>query len=42
MYGFGYLVELATPEQYDKKYKQWALSNLPIFPEKYKFTVPSD
>ncbi|WP_273718471.1 type IA DNA topoisomerase [Leuconostoc mesenteroides] len=41
-YGFGHLVELATPEQYDTKYKQWALSNLPIFPEKYKFTVPTD
>ena len=23
-YGFGHLVELATPEQYDTKYKQWA------------------
>ena len=41
-YCFGHLVELATPEQYDTKYKQWALSNLPIFPEKYKFTVPTD
>lgn len=41
-YGFGHLVELATPEQYDTKYKQWALSNLPILPEKYKFTVPTD
>ncbi|MFT8632945.1 MULTISPECIES: DNA topoisomerase, partial [Lactobacillaceae] len=41
-YGFGHLVELATPEKYDEKYKHWTLSNLPIFPDKYKFIVPSD
>ena len=39
-YGFGHLVELAHPNQYDIKYKQWNFSNLPIFPEKYKFVVP--
>lgn len=41
-FGFGHLVELATPEQYNKKYKHWSLSNLPIFPENYKFIVPTD
>ncbi len=41
-YGFGHLVELATPEKYDQKYKRWSLSNLPIFPDKYKFIVPRD
>lgn len=41
-FGFGHLVELATPDQYDSKYKKWALSNLPIFPEKYKFIVGTD
>lgn len=41
-YGFGHLVELASPEQYDTKYKKWDLKNLPIFPEKYKFIVPKD
>lgn len=41
-FGFGHLVELATPDQYDSKYKKWALSNLPIFPDKYKFIVGSD
>lgn len=41
-YGLGHLVELATPDQYDSKYKKWALSNLPIFPEKYKFIVGAD
>lgn len=38
-YGLGHLVELATPDKYDQKYQQWALSNLPIFPDKYKFEV---
>lgn len=41
-FGFGHLVELATPEKYDNKYKHWSLSNLPIFPENYKFIVPAD
>lgn len=41
-FGFGHLVELATPDEYDSKYKKWALANLPIFPEKYKFVVGAD
>lgn len=41
-YGFGHLVELVTPDKYDVKYKRWALNNLPIFPEHYKYTVPAD
>lgn len=41
-FGFGHLVELATPDEYKSKYKKWVLSNLPIFPEKYKFVVGSD
>lgn len=41
-FGFGHLVELATPEMYDDKYKKWSLDNLPIFPEKYQFIVPKD
>jgi DNA topoisomerase-3 len=41
-YGFGHLVELATPEKYDEKYKHWTLSNLPIMPDNYKFVVPTD
>lgn len=39
-YGFGHLVELVTPDKYDAKYKRWALKYLPIFPEKYMYTVP--
>ena len=37
---FGHLVELSTPEQYDKKYeKPWKLSNLPIIPDEFKWTI---
>lgn len=41
-YGFGHLVELATPDKYNPEYKKWTLSNLPIFPDNYKFIVPND
>ncbi len=37
---FGHLVALAAPEEYDKKYsKPWKLSNLPIIPEEFRWTV---
>ncbi len=32
----GHLVELAMPEEYDKKYSFWRLAALPIIPEKFK------
>ena len=35
----GHLVGLAEPEDYDKKYKQWLLSYLPIIPEVFRFSV---
>lgn len=35
----GHLVGLAEPEDYDKKYKQWLLSYLPIIPEAFRFSV---
>ena len=35
----GHLVGLAEPEEYDKKYKQWLLSNLPIIPEHFRFAI---
>lgn len=31
----GHLVSLAEPEDYDKKYKFWSLSSLPIIPDQY-------
>ncbi|MBL4576671.1 MAG: DNA topoisomerase III [Opitutaceae bacterium] len=32
----GHLVELAMPEEYDKKYSFWRLAALPIIPQKFK------
>lgn len=37
---FGHLVALSSPEEYDKKYaKPWKLSNLPIIPDEFRWTV---
>ena len=37
---YGHLVALAAPEEYDKRYmKPWKFENLPILPEKFKWTV---
>lgn len=33
-WGLGHLIELQTPEDYDSKYKEWKLEDLPIMPEK--------
>lgn len=33
---FGHLYELAPPESYDEKFKQWSLETLPILPETIK------
>ena len=41
-YGFGHLVELDSPDMYDEKWKQWALEDLPIFPNQYHYHVPKD
>ncbi|KRN74780.1 hypothetical protein IV73_GL001056 [Weissella kandleri] len=38
-YGFGHLVELFLPEQYDEKYKKWDINNLPIIPSPFKFKI---
>ena len=38
-YGFGHLVSLQEPEEYDKDYKSWSLNNLPIIPNPFKFKV---
>jgi len=35
----GHLVGLAEPEEYDKKYKQWLLSYLPIIPKTFRLSV---
>lgn len=38
-WALGHLVTLADPEQYDKKYQNWKLEDLPIMPDKMKTVV---
>lgn len=38
-WALGHLVGLAEPEDYDKKYQQWKLEDLPMLPDKMKLTV---
>lgn len=33
----GHLLELAKPEDYDPKYKKWALEHLPIIPQEFTY-----
>lgn len=41
-YGFGHLVSLIAPDEYNEEYKTWKLDTLPIVPETFKFTVTKD
>lgn len=38
-WGLGHLVTLADPEDYDKKYKEWKLEDLPMMPEPFRLEV---
>ena len=38
-WGLGHLVELADPEAYDAKYKEWKMEDLPMMPEPFKLEV---
>lgn len=38
-WALGHLVTLADPEGYDKKYKEWSLSALPMIPKKWELVV---
>ena len=38
-WALGHLVTLADPEEYDKKYKEWNMSYLPMVPEKWELVV---
>lgn len=38
-WALGHLVTLADPEGYDKKYKEWNLSVLPMVPQKWELVV---
>jgi DNA topoisomerase III len=35
----GHLVQLAEPDEYDKKFKRWRMEDLPIVPERFKLVV---
>lgn len=38
-WGLGHLVTLADPEDYDKKYKEWKMEDLPMMPEVFRLEV---
>ena len=38
-WALGHLVTLADPEEYDKKFKEWNMSYLPMLPEKWELVV---
>ena len=38
-WALGHLVELAAPEAYDKKYKEWKMETLPMMPKPFKLEV---
>ena len=38
-WALGHLVTLADPEEYDKKFKEWNMSYLPMMPEKWELVV---
>lgn len=38
-WGLGHLVTLADPEDYDKKYKEWKMDDLPMMPAPFKLEV---
>lgn len=38
-WGLGHLVTLADPEDYDKRYKEWNMEQLPMIPDQFKLEV---
>mgnify|MGYP000314408792 FL=1 len=38
-WALGHLVELAAPEAYDKKYKEWKMETLPMMPKPFRLEV---
>jgi DNA topoisomerase-3 len=38
-WALGHLVTLAEPEEYDKKYKEWKMEDLPMLPDRMKLKV---
>lgn len=38
-WGLGHLVTLADPEDYDPKYKEWKIEDLPMMPDQFRLEV---
>ena len=38
-WALGHLVTLADPEDYDKKYKEWKMEDLPMLPDTFRLEV---
>ncbi|MDR1702429.1 MAG: DNA topoisomerase 3 [Sporomusaceae bacterium] len=38
-WGYGHLLRLAEPDEYDAKYKKWVLKDLPIIPAEWKLLI---
>ena len=38
-WALGHLVTLADPEEYDKRFREWNMSFLPMVPKKWELTV---
>lgn len=38
-WGLGHLVTLADPEDYDKRFKEWKMEDLPMLPESFRLEV---
>lgn len=38
-WGLGHLVTLADPEDYDPKYKEWKMEDLPMMPDQFRLEV---
>ena len=38
-WALGHLVTLTDPEGYNNKYKQWRIEDIPIVPEKFKYSI---
>ena len=35
----GHLIQMASPDSYDKKYAKWSMDTLPILPNEFKYEV---
>lgn len=38
-WALGHLVTLADPEEYDKRFKEWSMSYLPMIPKQWELAV---